>query len=81
MTAEELISHSGKRYDLFVQEQVCGIELVSPVRQIPHRDLFEIHGLFSVETLAKPSAPERLLALNHVRRERRNQADRRWPEI
>ena len=74
-TADELISHSGKRHDLLVLEQVCGSEHVVPIWDIPHIDLFEVHNWASVETLARRYVPDLLRMRTHAHKIRIKQAN------
>ena len=58
LSADELISHSGKWVDQLVLEHECGIERVEPLTRIPHHDLFDLLPLQSLDALTKSFVPD-----------------------
>lgn len=81
-TADELISHSGKRHDLLVLEQVCGCGFPTHIWQIRHRDLLDVQSWASVESLARQYVSGRRLAeWKDGYTKRIAEADRQWPEL
>ncbi len=81
-SADELVSHSGRRVDLIVLEHLCGEERVAPLWSIPHHDLLEVFCLHSVASLAQTFVyEERLSEMERAYRRRLAWVDRKWPVV
>jgi hypothetical protein len=78
-TADELLSHSGKRRDLPILEQVCGFEAIVPIWNIPHHDLMEAHNWTSLDNLSRQYVPNRIPLLEEAWMARLQQADETYP--
>ena len=80
-TADELISHSGRRVDLIVLEHSCGEEAVAPLWEIPHWDLFYIHNWESLTDLARRLIPRLNKRCDRRLKEANVRAAARWPVV
>jgi len=78
-SADELVSHSGRRVDLLVLEHACGEDRIAPLWRLRHHDLFDIFDWQSLNALAKRFVPDRLVAWELAYERRVSRAERRWP--
>lgn len=78
-TADELISHSGRRVDLLILEELCGVRRVDPILRLQHHDLFDLYNWTNLDDLTLRYLPHQTALFEADYQRRLHEADDLYP--